>query len=70
MQTNEEFVVNETIMTYQRQTDRVSAISMITQDELDAACISLEESKKRIIERIHRRFIESHRNKIQSNIFY
>lgn len=70
MQSTEEYLVNEPVIAYQHQTDRKSAITMITQDELDETCISLEESKKRIIEKIHYHFIESHRNKIQSNIFY
>ena len=61
---------NEPIITNRHKSNVFSGISIITQDELDAACISLEESKMRIIERIHRHFIESHRNKIQSNIFY
>lgn len=56
LQSTEEYIVNEPIITYQHQENKMEALSMITQEELDATCITLEESKRRIVERIHRHF--------------
>ena len=48
--------VNEPAVEYQRRNTNFGVTRMITQKELDAECFSLEESKNKLIEKIHRHF--------------
>lgn len=49
-------MANEPAMAYQRRASESGITRMTTRKELDAECFSLEESKSRLVEKIHRHF--------------
>ena len=53
------YMVNEPAMTYQRRSTDSGITRMMTQKEIDAECFSLDESKSKLVDKIHRHFQRS-----------
>ena len=53
IQTLNELPVHEPAMEYQRRNSEQGVTRMTTQAELETECFSLEESKQKLIEKIH-----------------
>lgn len=51
--------VREEMICYQHRVDRDGVTRMVTQEVLDNECITLAESKKRIIEKVHNHYCNS-----------
>jgi len=56
LQSAEQCLANEPAVSYQRRESDSGITRMTTRKELEAECFSLEESKKRLVEKIHRHF--------------
>ena len=56
VQTNNENSVEEPVIIYQCHLSETGVTQIVTQAELDTECLTLQESKKRMIEKIHRHF--------------
>ena len=56
IQSPESCMANEPAMAYQRRESDSGITRMTTRKELEAECFSLEESKNRLVEKIHRHF--------------
>ncbi|MBO5250510.1 MAG: hypothetical protein J6B31_00685 [Bacteroidaceae bacterium] len=55
--TSNELSANEPTMAYQRRSGSGEGVTrMMTQKELETECFSLEDSKNRLIEKIHRHY--------------
>ena len=54
--TSNELLVNEPAITYQHRKSNQGVTRMTTQKELETECFSLEESRNRLIEKIHRHY--------------
>ena len=52
----EQCLANESAVSYQRRESGSEVTRMTTRKELEAECFSLEESKNRLVEKIHRHF--------------
>ncbi len=53
---NKDLRVNEPTIEYQRTSSTEGVTRMITQNELESKCFTIEESKNRILTRINRHF--------------
>ena len=51
--------VREEMIGYQHRVDRDGVTRMVTQEVLDNECISLAESKRKIIEKVHNHYSNS-----------
>lgn len=54
--TSNELLVNEPAIAYQHRNSDQGVTRMTTQKELETECFSLEESRNRLIEKIHRHY--------------
>ena len=52
----EQCLANESAVSYRRRESDSGVTRMTTRKELEAECFSLEESKNRLVEKIHRHF--------------
>ena len=52
----EQCLANESAVSYQRRESDSGVTRMTTRKELEAECFSLEESRNRLIEKIHRHY--------------
>lgn len=59
IQLSEQCMVNESAVAYQRRNIDMGITRMTTKEELDAECLSLEESKTKLIEKVHCHFHHS-----------
>ena len=49
-------IVREEMTSYQHRTDKIGVTRMISQTVLDEECMTITESKGRILEKIHNQF--------------
>ena len=54
--TSNEWMANESAIAYQRRSSEQDITRTKTEKTLDTECFSLEESKNRLIEKIHRHY--------------
>lgn len=45
--------VGEPLVAYHQSTSPIKGSQIMTQEEIDAECLSLEESKRRILDKVH-----------------
>lgn len=56
IQTSNEWLTHESAIVYQRRGSEQGVTRATTQKELETECFSLEESRNRLVEKIHRHY--------------